>query len=188
MERTINDLINIVGNKNVLTSAWNKKPFTKGWRYGEGSALAVVKPDTLLQIWKILKICTRDNKIIIMQGANTGLTGGSTPDNTGYDRDIIIINTLKINKITVINDGEEIVALSGSTLYDLEKKLDPYHRDPHSVIGSTSIGATIVGGICNNSGGSLVHRGPAYTQLALYAKINKEGHLELVNELDIELG
>jgi D-lactate dehydrogenase len=34
----------------------------------------------------------------------------------------------------------------------------------------------------------LVHRGPAYTQLALYAKINKEGHLELVNELDIELG
>ena len=188
MERTINDLINIVGNKNVLTSTWNKKPFTKGWRYGEGSALAVVKPDTLLQIWKILKICTRDNKIIIMQGANTGLTGGSTPDNTGYDRDIIIINTLKINKITVINSGKEIVALSGSTLYDLEKKLDPYHRDPHSVIGSTSIGATIVGGICNNSGGSLVHRGPAYTQLALYAKINKEGHLELVNELDIELG
>mgnify|MGYP003336719163 FL=1 len=188
MERTINDLINIVGNKNVLTSTWNKKPFTKGWRYGEGSALAVVKPDTLLQIWKILKICTRDNKIIIMQGANTGLTGGSTPDNTGYDRDIIIINTLKINKITVINDGEEIVALSGSTLYDLEKKLDPYHRDPHSVIGSTSIGATIVGGICNNSGGSLVHRGPAYTQLALYAKIDKEGQLELVNELEIDLG
>ena len=97
MERTINDLINIVGNKNVLTSTWNKKPFTKGWRYGEGSALAVVKPDTLLQIWKILKICTRDNKIIIMQGANTGLTGGSTPDDTGYDRDIIIINTLKQN-------------------------------------------------------------------------------------------
>ena len=93
MERTINDLINIVGNKNVLTSTWNKKPFTKGWRYGEGSALAVVKPDTLLQIWKILKICTRDNKIIIMQGANTGLTGGSTPDNTGYERDIIIAST-----------------------------------------------------------------------------------------------
>ena len=45
MERTINDLINVVGIKNVLTSSWNKKPFTKGWRYGEGSALAVVKPE-----------------------------------------------------------------------------------------------------------------------------------------------
>jgi len=188
MSRTINDIVNVVGVKNVLTSSWNKKPFTKGWRYGEGSALAVVKPNNLLQIWKILKICVRDDKIIIMQGANTGLTGGSTPDNSGYDRDIIIINTLKINNITVINDGKEIIALSGSTLYELEKKLDPYHRDPHSVIGSTSIGATIVGGICNNSGGSLVHRGPAYTQLALYAKIDKEGQLELVNELEIDLG
>ena len=29
MERTINDLINIVGNKNVLTSTWNKKPLQK---------------------------------------------------------------------------------------------------------------------------------------------------------------
>ena len=188
MSRTINDIVNVVGVKNVLTSSWNKKPFTKGWRYGEGSALAVVKPNNLLQIWKILKICVRDDKIIIMQGANTGLTGGSTPDNSGYDRDIIIINTLKINNITIINDGKEIIALSGSTLYELEKKLDPYHRDPHSVIGSTSIGATIVGGICNNSGGSLVHRGPAYTQLALYAKIDKEGQLELVNELEIDLG
>ena len=52
MERTINDLINIVGIKNVLTSSWKKKPFTKGWRYGEGNALAVVKPDTLLEIIK----------------------------------------------------------------------------------------------------------------------------------------
>ena len=107
MSRTINDIVNVVGVKNVLTSSWNKKPFTKGWRYGEGSALAVVKPNNLLQIWKILKICVRDDKIIIMQGANTGLTGGSTPDNSGYDRDIIIINTLKINNITVINDLTE---------------------------------------------------------------------------------
>ena len=56
------------------------------------------------------------------------------------------------------------------------------------MIGSTSIGASIVGGVCNNSGGSLVKRGPAYTQLALYAKVNAKGKLELINELDINLG
>jgi len=33
-----------------------------------------------------------------------------------------------------------------------------------------------------------VHRGPAYTELALYAKVNKKGELELVNELEINLG
>ena len=56
------------------------------------------------------------------------------------------------------------------------------------MIGSTSIGASIVGGVCNNSGGSLVKRGPAYTELALYAKVNRNGKLELVNELGIKLG
>ena len=62
------------------------------------------------------------------------------------------------------------------------------NREPHSVIGSTSIGASIVGGICNNSGGSLVKRGPAYTEMALYAKINKKGELQLINNLDLNLG
>jgi D-lactate dehydrogenase len=56
------------------------------------------------------------------------------------------------------------------------------------VIGSTSIGASIIGGVCNNSGGSLVQRGPAYTELALYAKVNQHGKLELINDLEINLG
>ena len=101
---------------------------------------------------------------------------------------MVIINTLRINDIQIINNAKQIIALSGSTLYDLEKKIKPFNRDPHSVIGSTSIGASIVGGVCNNSGGSLVKRGPAYTELALYAKLNKDGSLELINELGINLG
>src|SRR5690606_13305532 len=39
-----------------------------------------------------------------------------------------------------------------------------------------------------NSGGSLIKRGPAFTELALYARIDENGQLHLVNELDIELG
>ena len=123
-----------------------------------------------------------------MQAANTGLTGGSTPYGDGYDRPVVIINTMRMDDIHIINDGNQIIGLSGSTLYDLEKKLKPIGKEPHSVIGSTSIGASIVGGVCNNSGGSLVKRGPAYTELALYAKVNRNGKLELVNELGIELG
>ena len=73
-------------------------------------------------------------------------------------------------------------------MYDLEKKLKPIDREPHSVIGSTSIGASIVGGVCNNSGGSLVKRGPAYTELALYARVKENGELELINDLGINLG
>jgi len=186
--KIINELKLISGDKYVITSKWGKEPFSKGWRYGEGETLAVVKPGTLLEIWKVLQKCVEHNVIVIMQAANTGLTGGSTPFGKDYDRSIVVINTLRINSIQIIENGKQIIALPGSTLYDLENKLKPLGKEPHSVIGSTSIGASIVGGVCNNSGGSLVHRGPAYTEFALYAKVNKDGKLELVNELDINLG
>ena len=171
-----------------MISDWGKKPYSEGWRYGSGKALAVVKPRNLIELWKVLNFCVEKDLFVIMQAANTGLTGGSTPYGNNYDRDILIINTLLINKIHILNRGEEVLALAGSTLYDLEKRLIPMKREPHSVIGSTSIGASIVGGICNNSGGSLVKRGPAYTEMSLYAKINKKGELVMVNDLDIDLG
>jgi|TARA_B100001093_G_scaffold25211_2_gene22223 D-lactate dehydrogenase len=188
IDKVLNSIKKIVGNRNLIVSDWDKEPFLKGWRYGEGKALAVVKPEKLIEMWEVLELCVKNDLIIIMQAANTGLTGGSTPDGKNYDREIIIINTINLKDIHVINDGKQIIGFAGSTLYDLEKKIKKYGREPHSVIGSTSIGASITGGICNNSGGSLVHRGPAYTQLALYAKINESGKLELINELDVNLG
>ena len=183
-----NEFKSVIGNKYILTNKWQKQPFINGWRYGNGDAIAVLKPGNLLQLWKLVEICVSNDFIIIMQAANTGLTGGSTPYGNDYDRPVIIINTLRINDIHLINNANQIIALSGSTLYDLETKLKPFNRDPHSVIGSTSIGASIVGGVCNNSGGSLVQRGPAYTELALYARVNENGKLELINEIGINLG
>ena len=187
-KNVIDKIKKIIGDKNVLTSEWNKLPYSKGWRYGAGNALAVLKPVKLSDIWKILQICIEEDIIVIMQAANTGLTGGSTPFGNNYDRPILILNTMRINSIHILNNGNQIVGLTGSTLYDLEKKLIPFGREPHSIIGSTSIGASIIGGICNNAGGSLVQRGPSYTEMALYARINKNGKLELVNDLDINLG
>ena len=186
--KLINDLKVITGDRYIITAKWNKQQYSKGWRYGEGDALAVAKPGTLLEIWKILQICVQADVIVIMQAANTGLTGGSTPDGDDYDRPIVIISTMRIDNIQIIDQGKQIIGFSGSTLFGLENKLAPYGREPHSVIGSSCIGASIVGGICNNSGGALVKRGPAYTELSIYAQINLKGELEIVNDLGIELG
>ena len=188
IKNIISEIKKISGSKYIITEDWRKQPYSKGWRYGKGNAFAVVKPGTLIEIWKILELCVKEDIIIIMQAANTGLTGGSTPYGDDYERPVIVLNTMRIDDIHIINDGKQIIGLTGSTLYNLEKKLKPFKREPHSIIGSTSIGASIIGGICNNAGGSLVQRGPSYTQMALYAKINKNGKLELVNELDINLG
>ena len=187
-KKIIQDLRQITGNNNLLTKQWNKQTYSKGWRYGSGEALAVASPGSLLEIWKLLEVCVLNNVIVLMQAANTGLTGGSTPYGNDYDRPIVIINTMRIKDIHLIDHGKQIIGLAGSTLFDLEKKLLPLGREPHSVIGSTSIGASIIGGICNNSGGSLIQRGPAYTEMALYAKVNENGRLELINDLGIHLG
>ena len=184
----IKDLIKVIGKKFLITNKWNQQPYCKGWRYGQGNTLAVTLPGTLLEMWDLLEICVSNDLIIIIQGANTGLTGGSTPFGSDYDRPIIIINTIRIKDIHLIKNGKQIIGLAGSTLFDLTKQLEPIGREPHSVIGSTSIGASIIGGICNNSGGSLVQRGPAYTEMALYARVNKNGKLELINQLGINLG
>ena len=44
------------------------------------------------------------------------------------------------------------------------------------------------GGDCNNSGGALIHRGPAYTQMTLYAQVDAQGTVQLINHLGIQLG
>ncbi len=182
------ELRQVVGNNHIITNKWEKQAYAKGWRYGSGNALAVAKPGSLLEIWKVLEICVKYDLIIIMQAANTGLTGGSTPFGNDYDREIIIINTMRVDGIHLIKNGKQIIGFAGSTLFQLEKKLKKNGREPHSVIGSSCIGASIVGGVCNNSGGALVKRGPAYTELSLYAKIDSKGKLILVNELGIKLG
>ncbi|MEM9278681.1 MAG: D-lactate dehydrogenase [Pseudomonadota bacterium] len=186
-QELIEKLGHSIGSGNVLTDEKQTERFCRGFRSGSGEALAVLTPLSLVDYWKALKLCVEADKIVIMQAANTGLTEGSTPNGT-YDRDCIIISTLAIDKIHPVKNAEQIVACAGATLFSLEKLLKPLNRQPHSVIGSSCIGASIVGGVCNNSGGALVERGPSYTELALYAQITADGRLELVNHLGINLG
>lgn len=145
-------------------------------------------PDTLIQLWQVLQICQQNDVIILMQASNTGVTGGSTPHGDDYDRPVVIVSTRKIKGVQVIDNAQQVIAFPGSTLTELEESLKPYNKEPHSVIGSSCIGASVVGGICNNSGGSLLQRGPAFTEKSLFARITDDGQLELVNHLGIDLG
>ncbi len=182
----IQEFENIVGSKKVLTSESKTSYYRSGFRSGIGSALAVVFPHTLFQQWQVIEACVKNNCIIIMQAAKTGLTEGSAPSGNDYDRDVVVISTLAIKDIHLINDGKQAISLAGATLHSLEETLEKINRSPHSVIGSSQLGATVIGGIANNSGGALVKRGPAYTELAIYAQVDEKGKLHLVNNLGIE--
>jgi D-lactate dehydrogenase len=184
----IAEFANHIGKHNVAVGAKKTEYYRTGWRSGGGSALAVLFPQSLFEFWQVLQTCVAHECIMIMQAANTGLTEGSTPSGDEYDRDVVVINTLAMDSLFVLGEGEQVVSLPGATLHTLEKTLKPLNRAPHSVIGSSCLGASIVGGVANNSGGALVKRGPAYTELSVYAWVNEQGELELINHLGIDLG
>ena len=187
-QNLLDTLREIVGAKYVMTDPAKTERYRTGYRFGTGNAIAVVRPATLWEQWQVLEACVAADVIVISQAANTGITGGSNPFGNDYDRDVVVINTMRNDTIQLINNGEQAVCLPGSTLNHLEQELKPLGREPHSVIGSSCIGASVIGGVCNNSGGSLVQRGPAYTEMSLFAQLNAEGKLELVNHLGIDLG
>ena len=74
--------------------------------------------------------CVAADTIVIMQAANTGLTGGSTPDGNDYDREIVIISTLRMKTIHLIGEGRQVVCLPGATLNQLEQILHAMERQP----------------------------------------------------------
>tara|TARA_B100000035_G_scaffold173301_1_gene147844 strand:+ start:343 stop:2046 length:1704 start_codon:yes stop_codon:yes gene_type:complete len=182
----IEQLKSVVGHKGVLSSKSKTAYYRSGFRSGFGGSVGVVFPKSLIELWETLKVCVDANCAIIMQATKTGLTEGSSPSGFDYDREVVIINITRIKKIILLDGGKQVIAFPGSTLHELEGELSSIKRAPHSVIGSTTIGATIVGGIANNAGGALCKRGSSYTELSLYARVNEEGNLELINHLGIE--
>lgn len=187
--RLLTDLTDIVGRKSVLIKSSQQQAYVQGMVNDDAApqVLAVVVPHSLVALWRVINICTAADAIIIAQAANTGLTGGSTPFGN-YDRPVIVISMQSLGGIHLLNDATEAIALPAATLQQLDSILAPMNRESHSVLGSSCVGASVIGGICNSSGGMLVQRGPAYTEMALYARRAASGEFDLVNHLDIDLG
>ena len=104
-KQTIKNLVEILGKDKVLTNERKTEFYRSGFRSGKGEALAVLFPESLVEYWKVLEVCVAANCIIIMQAAKTGLTEGSTPTEKGYDRDVVVINTLRMDDIVLLNNG-----------------------------------------------------------------------------------
>ena len=185
MAQLVRTFKDIVGDANVLTREGDTAYYRSGFRCGYGGASAVVFPSTLLEQWRVLQAAVDAGCAIIMQATKTGLTGGSSPSGFDYDREVVIINTSRIHGLRLLKEGTQALAFPGDTLFELGKALQKIDRVPHSVLGSTSIGATVIGGVANNAGGALCKRGSSYTELALYARVDQAGRLELIDHLGI---
>ena len=188
-------LIDIVGKDNVilgLSENSSNTKFLKGARLGKGKALAIVQPESMVDAVKALEAVVNADCVVIPQGQNTGLTGGSVPRDDDV-RPAVIINMKKLDTMFPIDDGERVVCLAGSGIASLANNLKDWgfiDRESHSTLGSTFLNPTTAAGVAFGSGGTQLRKGPAYTDRALYAKVseNKWGKrvVEVINTLGIE--
>src|SRR6478609_4499399 len=67
----------IVGDKGLIE---DKQPFVTDWRRTRsGTASLVVRPGTVEEVSKVVKLCFDNGIAIVPQAGNTGLMGGATP-------------------------------------------------------------------------------------------------------------
>ena len=151
MNRVIDQLKLIVGEKNILTEQKELTKYSKDWRgFYNNKSLCVVFPINTKTLKEIVIFCFENNIKIVPQGGNTSLTGASVPT---YKSQEIIINFSKMNKILEIDKSNLTVLVeSGLILDNLKENLDK--EGLYFPINISSSGSCMIGGnIATNAGG-----------------------------------
>ena len=203
------ELKRIVGADNVVNVRETKHqatavPFLRGARIGHAThqnsnTLCVVTPDRLQDVIDVVQAVVDADGVIIPQGQNTGLTGGSVPrtfdaekHHTHDTRPAVVLSPKRLNRLFPIDDGQRVVCLAGAGLADIAQFLQQHFpsRTSHSTLGSTFLNPTAAAGVALGSGGTQVRQGPAYTERALYLTIStnkwQERVVNVVNTLGLE--
>ena len=151
----VDTLRGIVGAAHVLTdgdlSAWEED-----WRKRErGKALAVVRPAGTQQVAAVVRACAAAGTAIVPQGGNTGLVGGSTPDDSGTQ---VLLNLQRTNKLRGIDAANLTMTVeAGCVLQSLQET-----AQQHGLLFPLSLAAegscTIGGNLATNAGGTQVVR------------------------------
>jgi FAD/FMN-containing dehydrogenase len=140
---------------------WSTEPdvlaaASRDWR-GEyaGRTELVLRPDTVAAVQAIVQTARRHQVPLVCQGGNTGLVGGSTPDDSGRE---VVLSLTRLNRIRRVDaDDFSLVTEAGVILSDVQAAAAAVDRlFPLSL---ASEGSARVGGlVATNAGGVQVLR------------------------------
>ncbi|GAD24830.1 FAD-binding oxidoreductase [Acidovorax sp. MR-S7] len=151
----VEQLRSIVGAAHVLSegdlTAWEQD-----WRKRVmGKALAVVRPGSTAEVAAVVRACALAGASIVPQGGNTGLSVGSTPDETGTQ---VVLSTTRLNRVrTIDRDNLTMTVEAGCILQSLQET-----AEKEGLLFPLSLAAegscTIGGNLGTNAGGTQVVR------------------------------
>ena len=162
MRELLAKLRRIVGTDQVLSegdlSAWEQD-----WRKrARGRALAVVRPGSTEEVRDVVKACAAfcaaypgGGVSIVVQGGNTGLVVGATPDASGRQ---IVLSLQRLNRIRGLDiENLTLTVEAGCILQSLQE-----HAQAAGLLLALSLAAegtcTIGGNLATNAGGTQVLR------------------------------
>ncbi len=155
MQAFLDSLRQIVGTTYVLSegdlSAWELD-----WRKrSRGKALAVVRPASTDEVARVVQACSAAGVSLVPQGGNTGLVGGSTPDDSGRQ---VVLSLQRMNKVRAMDAANLTMTVeAGCILQTLQETAEKAgFLFPLSLAAEGS--CTIGGNLGSNAGGTQVVR------------------------------
>ncbi|MBA5687586.1 FAD-binding oxidoreductase [Rugamonas apoptosis] len=106
----LEQLDGLLGPTGMLTASADCAPYVQGARYGQGVAVAVLRPATPEQAQAALSLLHAHGAPFVLQGANTGLVAAATPDASGRQ----FVFSLDRLKDSVVIDADERTATVGA--------------------------------------------------------------------------
>lgn len=112
----------IVGAHHLLVHRDLLSSYEVDWTgYYRGVARAVVRPGTTEEVAACLRICSTERIPVVVQGGNTGLVGGSVPDDTGES---VILSTSRLRSIGAVDGiARQVTVDAGVPLSALQAAL-----------------------------------------------------------------
>lgn len=149
-------LRDIVGEKGLILDEQGKQPFVTDWKGSMvGNAAVVVRPSTVEEVSKVVKLCHDHGIAIVPQAGNTGLMGGATPypSHTG-----IVLSVGRLNKVLNVDPvGYSMTVEAGCILQTLQETAAGHDRFLPLSLGAQ--GSCMIGGnLSTNAGGVQVLR------------------------------
>ena len=91
----------IVGERHALTEPGETAPYVTEPRglFGGRTGL-VLRPGSVEEVSRILKLATETRTPIVPQGGNTGLVGGGMPDRSGRQ---IVLSLSRLNRVREVD-------------------------------------------------------------------------------------
>ncbi len=155
-EKLIRDIEQVVGQAGLITDPERRQSYLSDWRNAyRGNAAVVVRPANTAEVAAVVRLCHQAGVAIVPQGGNTGLCGGSIPDQSGAQ---VVVSLTRMNAIREVDIGNETITVeAGVILQRLQEAAAEAER-----LFPLSLGAegscTLGGNLATNAGGTAVLR------------------------------